>query len=241
MKEWFQKFGHHWKVLLCDHAFKVSLFVGVCLLMGAYLVNYYASTYNDVSEYLSVGDLILDNIPTYNMEFFFTWFMYFMMVMLFVYPIFFEPEIVPFALKTFSLLIYFRAGFILLTNIGPPDGFYYDGTQVGGNFIADLMFRNDLFFSGHTAYPFLAFLIFKNTRLRWFFLVGAIIEGITVLMMHVHYSIDVFAAFFIVFGVYSASEAIFKKLNSRFREKLEKYGWVAWKKMKVLAHGSHKR
>lgn len=232
MSEWFQKFGHHWRVLLSDHAYKVSFYVGMCMLIFAYLVNYLLSTYNDVRQYISVGDLILDRIPTYNVEFLFTWFMYFTLLMLFIYPIFFKPEVLPFAIKTFALLIFLRAGFIVLTNIGPPAGFFYGDGQVGGNYLADLMFRNDLFFSGHTAYPFMAFLIYRTTRLRWFFLISAIIEGITVLLMHVHYSIDVFAAFFITYGIYSFSEAVFRGLNERFRSKLEIYGWNAWKKLK---------
>ena len=33
-------------------------------------------------------------------------------------------------------------------------------------------------------------------------LASSIILGITVLLMHVHYSIDVFSAYFIVYGIY---------------------------------------
>src|SRR3989338_5613172 len=132
-RETFGRFAHHWKVLLSDHAFKVSLFVGVCFLTSSYVVDYLASVYSDAQKYISVGDLILDNIPTFNLEFSFTWVMYALMVLIFVYPIFFKPEIVPFTLKTFALLIMFRAGFILLTNLGPPVGFFYDNVAVGGN------------------------------------------------------------------------------------------------------------
>ena len=231
-RETFGRFAHHWKVLLSDHAFKVSLFVGVCFLTSSYVVDYLASVYSDAQKYISVGDLILDNIPTFNLEFSFTWVMYALMVLIFVYPIFFKPEIVPFTLKTFALLIMFRAGFILLTNLGPPVGFFYDNVAVGGNVISDLIFRNDLFFSGHTSYPFLGFLIYKHTRLRWILLAGSILEGITVLLMHVHYSIDVFAAFFITYGTYALSDRIFNKLNLRFRTSIKMYGWNALKRLK---------
>lgn len=234
IKENFLKFIHHWKVLLSDHTFKVSFFVGFCLLMAAYVANYFASSFSDTQAYVSVGDLILDKIPTYNMEFFFTWFMYFLMALTFVYPVFFKPEIVPFALKTFALLIMVRSGFILLTNIGPPVGFFYEGAKVGGQVVSDLLFRNDLFFSGHTAYPYLSFLLYRQTKLRWFFLFGSIVEAMTVLLMHVHYSIDVFAAFFIAYGVYMASNALFNKLNSRFRTRIRLYGWNALQRIKRI-------
>ena len=238
MIEWFKKFKHHWKVLLGDRAFLISLFVGFTLLMFAYAANLFASTYNDARVYVSVGDLLLDNIDTYNMTFSFTWIMYFIIVMIFVYPIFFEPQLVPFAFKTFAMLMFLRSGCILLTNIGPPEGFYYNNAPVGGDVLADMMFRNDLFFSGHTTYPFLAFLLYKNCSWRWFYLAGSILEGVTVLLMHIHYSIDVVAAFFFAFGIYSLSDRIFNKLNIRFRDRIKLYGWEALQKLKKLRNNS---
>lgn len=235
LKEGFKKFWHHWRVLLKDPAYRISLLVGLGLLIGAYIVNFFASTYNDQRSYLSVGDLILDNLPVINMHFFYVWVMYGLMVAIFAYPIFFKPEIAPFCLKTFSVLIFLRSGFILLTNIGPPVGFYYEGVKVGYTVLSDLLFRNDLFFSGHTAYPFLAFLIFKETKyLRWILLASSFLMGITVLAMHIHYSIDVFAAFFITYGTYAISDKIFNRLNIRFRTRIRLHGWAAMQRLKKL-------
>ena len=71
----------------------------------------------------------------------------------------------------------------------------------------------DLFFSGHTAIPFLGFLLFKGEKIRYVFLAMSIIMGAAVLLMHVHYTIDVVSAFFITFGTFKIGERIFKKLN----------------------------
>lgn len=232
IKEYFNKFLYHWKVLLSDHTFKVSLYIGVILLISAYVVDFVATVYNDSQTYISVGDLILDEIPTLNWEFSFTWIMNGLLFLLFFYPIIFRPEIVPFALKTYALLTLIRAGFILLTNLGPPEGFFYDGVEVGGNIVTDMFFRNDLFFSGHTAYPFMGFLIYRDSWMRWIFLAGSILEGVTVLVMHVHYSIDVFAAFFIAYGIYCLSHAIFKPLTMRFASTIKLYGWDTLQNLK---------
>src|SRR5258708_19171404 len=55
----------------------------------------------------------------------------------------------------------------------------------------------------------------KSTEmLKWFrrfFLVLAFLFGISVLLAHVHYSIDVFAAPFITYGVFVITSRLFKR------------------------------
>ena len=47
----------------------------------------------------------------------------------------------------------------------------------------------------------------------------------SVLAMLVHYSIDVFAAFFITYGTYKLSDNIFNKLNLRFKKNVALNSW----------------
>lgn len=223
---YFGKVWHQWKVLLSDRAYLISLFLGVFVLVSAYFVTFFVSSYNDFKSYVSVGDLILDNIPTYDLEFLFTWGIYSTMLFIFSYFVFERQELLPFALKTFGLLLFVRSGFIVLTHVGPPSGFFY-ATSVAPVYdsFTQWIFRNDLFFSGHTAIPFMAFLLLKDDKVRWIMLLSSITMGITVLLMHVHYSIDVFAAFFITHGIYALSDRIFNNLNLRFKLRLKKYDW----------------
>ncbi|MFA6917502.1 MAG: phosphatase PAP2-related protein [Candidatus Gracilibacteria bacterium] len=227
IKEYFLKTLHHWKILLKDKAYVWSLIVGVLVLCLAVFTDRYASLYHDQHVYSSVGDLILNNIPTYNLEFLFFQGIYAIILMIAFYSVFFEPEMVPFGLKTFGLLIIVRAGFIILTYLGPPQGFYFGDGVIGADSpLKGLFFTNDLFFSGHTALPFLAYLLFKkNWWFRVIMLIGAFGMGIVVLLMHIHYSIDVFSAFFITYGIYALSNNIFNKLNLRFQQRIELYGW----------------
>jgi hypothetical protein len=60
----------------------------------------------------------------------------------------------------------------------------------------------DLFFSGHTATLFLLFLIVESKKLKFVFLSSAVIVGITIVLQHVHYVIDVFAAPFFTYVCY---------------------------------------
>lgn len=225
MKEFFLKWAYHWKVLVDDPVYRASFLAGGILLFGAYIVNDLANAYGDARTYTSVGDIIIDNLPVVNLEFLYTWGMYFLIGLIVFCPLFLKPEMAPFAMKTMAVMMYLRSGFILLTNFGPPVGFFYESAKVGGHVLSDFLFRNDLFFSGHVAYPFLAFLIFREIRwASWIFLLGALVQSVTVLFMHVHYSIDVFAAYFIAYGLYKFSEYVFARLNLRFKNRLKMYG-----------------
>lgn len=221
IKKAFSVFGRRWGALLKDPSYRISLFAGLVFLVGAYIVSILASSYHDSWVFVSVGDIILDNIPTYDMEVFFSEVMYGLVLLTFLYPVIFRPEIAPFAMKTFAMLTLLRSGFILLTNIGPPTDFYFNGIEMGTGLLSDPVFRNDLFFSGHTAYPFLAFLIYRKSIVAWILLFGSFLMAVTVLLMHVHYSIDVFSAFFIAYGVYNISDMVFNKLNLRFKNILK--------------------
>ena len=71
---------------------------------------------------------------------------------------------------------------------------------------------NDLFFSGHTGLPFLLALIFwENKKLRFLFLGFSVLFAVVVLLGHLHYSIDVFAAYFITYTIFHICKFLFKK------------------------------
>lgn len=103
----------------------------------------------------------------------------------------------------YALLISVRSFFIILTPMQSPEG----APVMGGDWIFDvvgrhLVFRHDLFFSSHTALPFLGYLVFRDRWVRLAFLGLSVLMAATVLLGRFHYSIDVFAAYFITYAVY---------------------------------------
>lgn len=232
MSEYFHELHYHWKLLLKDKSFRISMLAGILIFSLGYSLNKLASIFHDSIDFEPVGDLILNFLPTYNLEYLFTWGIYVLAVLTILYPFFVRPDVAPFMFKTFGILFLVRAGFIVLTHVGPPEGFFYD-TRIGfaDNPISSFLFRNDLFFSGHVSIPFLTFLILKESQyFKWLMFIGSILMAFTVLLMHIHYSIDVFSAFFITHGVYAMSDKIFNDLNKRFKMRLKRYGWIAFKK-----------
>ena len=104
-----------------------------------------------------------------------------------------------------------------------PENFLtHAGPNPENSLLISFFYKNDLFFSAHTGIPFLAFLLFNkdNKWISYFFLISSFIMALTVLFMHVHYSIDVFAAYFITYSIYKVTDSIFNKLNFRFRVRI---------------------
>lgn len=69
----------------------------------------------------------------------------------------------------------------------------------------------DLFFSGHTSTMFLFFLTAKSKKLKTIFLICTVLVAFSVLLQHVHYTIDVIAAPFFAYTSYRISRLINKR------------------------------
>lgn len=223
--EFLRTFYRKWRALLKDRMFVVSLIIGFVLLAAGQAITIFSSAYNE-TMFLGkpVGDLILDILPTYNLNFLFTWGTTFIIATIILYAFIVRPELVPWALKTYGIFAFVRAGFILLTHIGPPAGMYYlsnDSLAAQGHVFDKIFYLNDLFFSGHVGAVFLGALIFKDYKFKWFCLVSSVVVSVTVLVMHVHYSIDVFGAYFITYGIYAISEWLFRGYTERFKKVIE--------------------
>ncbi|MEI6479810.1 MAG: phosphatase PAP2-related protein [bacterium] len=182
--------------------------VGLLLLFVSLFVNYYANIYASISASNVATDIILDNLPVVDMSFIFIYGALAFLVVL-ASLLIYEPKYIPFVLKSISLFLVVRSFFMILTHLAPPvagtPGYGIDGLSIVSS-------GDDLFFSAHTGLPFMLSLVYWNRGFwRWFFLASTFVGAISVLLGHLHYSIDVFAAFFIAFGIYRISLSIFKK------------------------------
>jgi hypothetical protein len=187
-----------------------STFLGVLLLAVSLSINFIAGTYASKEAGNAVRDIILDHVPVMDVDGIFVYgiiaFFIFVSVLLFL-----RPERAPFILKSLSIFIIIRSFFIILTHIGPaPQAILLASSHA--SIINYFTFTGDLFFSGHTGLPFLLALTFWRDRyLRVTFLVSSVMFGIVVLLGHLHYSIDLFAAFFITYGIFQIVVSLFNK------------------------------
>lgn len=196
------------KIAWSDKAFFASAVSGILFLATSLMLNYAAGTYATEKASNAVSDLFLDHLPTLNVSFIFI--NGFILFVAFIVAILaHQPKKIPFVFKSMALFIVIRAVFMTLTHIGPyPE----QSPLITGDIIQKFIFGGDLFFSGHVGLSFLMALVFwQSFRLRVTFLIVSVIFGVSALLGHLHYSIDVFAAYFITYSIFKIAQDMFAK------------------------------
>jgi hypothetical protein len=181
------------------------LIEGLVLFACSVYITHLASLFATLKASNSVEDLILSNTEVYNFEFLFVELAIALCLFVAVLCIKF-PKTAPFVLKSVSLFIIIRSIFVTLTHIGP----FPTKLVLESNLLDFITSGNDLFFSGHTGLPFLIALIYwDHIYIRRLFILASVVFGVVVLLSHLHYSIDVFAAFFITYTIYHIARKVF--------------------------------
>jgi len=135
-------------------------------------------------------------------------------LIIFIITTFNKPNKLLIAFQAYGLMLIFRTIAMYLTPFEAPETILLLNDPFVQFFAKGDILTKDLFFSGHTGTLFLVFLLAENKTLKIIFLILTLMVGSTVLLQHVHYSVDVFVAPFVAFGAYK----IIKKLHTRFSE-----------------------
>ena len=178
------------------------------------VVSFYAIQYATERASSSVSDIILSNIPAFDVDGLFA--VGTLLLIAFITLLLLaHPKRIPFALNGLTVFFLIRSGFIMLTHIGPfpvqtPDADW-------GTLLNHFLFSSDLFFSAHTGVPLMMALIFWRERsLRNVFLAWSVYMGVIVLLGHLHYSIDVVSAYFITYTIFCIVVWLFPKEHALF-------------------------
>jgi hypothetical protein len=122
-----------------------------------------------------------------------------------------DPQRLIFALQLYTIMIVIRMIAMFILPLEPPQNMIALNDPFVEFFGSGKTLTKDLFFSGHTATLFILFLVSDNKIIKNIFLASTIVVAIAVLLQHVHYSIDVFAAVFFVYAVYN----LLKKIKNK--------------------------
>ncbi len=206
------RLANEYRLYFTNRRFVLSALGALALFALSLAASYYAISFSGTHASNSVTDLILSNTRVYNVDGIFVYGSVCLVLFAFV-MILLRPRYIPFAVKTVALFFIIRSGFVVLTHVSP----YPEHVAITASyFTTSVLFKSfftgdDLFFSGHTGLPFLlAFLFWDSLPLRLIFIAVSILFGAVVLLGHIHYSIDVAAAFFIVPTIFAISKKVFK-------------------------------
>lgn len=203
-----------------NKSFTASFVSGVILMTLGCFAQYYSSIYATYASSQPVTDIILSNTRVYNVGGIFVW----GAVVLFLITCYIGLKTVnyaPFTMKSIATFTIIRSVFVSLTHLAP----FPTKVVLTSNFFTDKLFNgiftgNDLFFSGHTGLPFLFALIFWESKpLRYMYLTFSFVFAVVVLLGHLHYSIDVLAAYFITYTIFQICKWMFPKDWKFFQQK----------------------
>ena len=160
-------------------------------------------------EGMVLQDFVLDAIPAMNVSvptFVIIW----SMVLLVFYRIYQNPMLFLVIAYGFILMCLCRVLTISILPLNPPPGLIMLKDPIaniayGGN---GIFITKDLFYSGHTGNMFLFFLCLQAKWDKIFAFTAALLVGILVLVQHIHYTIDVLAAFVFTYFIYLAAKKV---------------------------------
>jgi len=122
-----------------------------------------------------------------------------------------NPVRLTLAIQVYTVMILVRMAAMYTLPFNPPPGMIPLNDPLVQFFGSVKLLTKDLFFSGHTATLFLLFLVIDKKPFKQLFLILAILVAVGLLLQHVHYFIDVFAAPFFTYGCY----IIVKRIRER--------------------------
>ncbi|KKW19275.1 MAG: hypothetical protein UY63_C0017G0052 [Parcubacteria group bacterium GW2011_GWA2_51_10] len=212
--EFFRRHRDHW---MHSESRSATIF-SLILFAASMAIAYFAEIYATEKATNAVGDIVLDKIAIFDVDWFYIWGA--LALLIFAASLLItNPKRIPFTLHSFTLYFLIRAFFISLTHLGlpvPPPVEVWTVTS-------RMVFGGGLFFSGHVGAPYLLALLFwRKKRLRYIFIGSSIVFATTALLGHYHYTIDVVAAYFITYSIFHIAKTLFKKDRALFESETAK-------------------
>lgn len=178
----------------------VKFLLCAIVFFGIVYLNESLSLYVQSISAPPLQDFLHNTLPFVNLSMVTSIFFNVLKALFIILIVFYEPKKFNPVIITFALFLLVRSLFFSMTSLGAPvTMFNLDYTFL---FHASQNMTQDLFPSGHVGVTFLMALFISNKKISRFYIASAIVIGLFLLMMHAHYSIDVFGAFFVSFGVF---------------------------------------
>ncbi len=200
-------FDTSWQKHLENKDFKLKLLIGLSLLI--LLIPVLPTFFNYIEQRKGVvlNDLLLNQLPALNVSiptFIIIW----ILVVFTLYRCVQNPAIFLLLLWSYLFLTASRTISLFFVPLDPPQQIIELKDPLSNLFYGSKFITKDLFFSGHTATLFTMYLCLQEKKDRLFLLAGSLMIAILVLIQHVHYTVDVVAAFLFSYLSFSLGKRV---------------------------------
>ncbi len=178
-------------------------YIGAATLIIGIKLNFYSQEY--LLNYMQNGqslpilsDLILNNIPLWDISFLYDIFSIVSLLVIIIFVIHKRKyDSIPYFLLLSGIFQLVRGFFIVLTPFGNPMGF--DGTEGPFNGFTDI--ELGVYPSGHTGIAFLYFLLVKVKSYRYILLFSFLVIVFALFLSRGHYTIDILSGIFFAYAI----------------------------------------
>lgn len=204
--------NEQWRPYWRNKLFRNKLALGILtlVLLVAFLPYYFA--FIEARKGIQLNDIVLNYIDSANVSvptFIIIW----SLSLWYLYKSAKDPALILLILWGLNVLFITRIISIYLVPLDPPTDLVELIDPITNRFYGAKFITKDLFFSGHTATLVCLSLCLRKRRDQLIVLSGAIIVGILVLVQHVHYTIDVIAAFVFPYFIIKIAKRIIAPFN----------------------------
>ena len=190
----FDQLKRSWQDALVEPRFKIELtltLVFSCLLMST--MPSFFHLIQSRPGYMP-NDPLLDMIRPMDVSSYLFLFLHSSIVFVLIY-MFYSPKQFVWGVQAYCVLTMVRFAALYLVPLEPsPQLIPLVDPVLNNLFYKSPSITKDLFFSGHTSTIFLFALVVNHKGLKLFFTIATLIIGGLVMVQHIHYSFDVFAA-----------------------------------------------
>jgi hypothetical protein len=192
-----------WKKAWSDHGFRIKTIIATVLLLAILTSFPFFFSYIEKRDGIQFNDRLLKLIPPIDVSGL-TFILIWSMNLFICFRSAQDPDIFIVMLCSLVFLCISRMITISLIPLNPPIGLIPLKDPISSLFYggSEVFITKDLFYSGHTSTQFLIFLCLKKRNDKIAAFCATIIVGILVLVQHVHYTIDVLAAFVFTYVIY---------------------------------------
>ena len=198
-----------WQKAWNDRSFRIKTITGGLLLISFIIGFPFFFAVIEKRQGIQLDDPLLNLLPPTDVSVLTFIIIWSMTIFLWI-RCFQTPAIFLVTLCSLVMLCFSRVLSISFVPLDPPAGLiplrdpisslFYGGPQV--------FITKDLFYSGHTATQFLIFLCLHQKKDKLLALASTCIVAVLVLVQHVHYTIDVLAAFVFTYVMYLLGKKI---------------------------------